>query len=209
MAVELRLERARFGGWIALALVLAAIGVSIALVDRPAAEFAHGLGRPPAAIWLTRLAELPDPLGIVLLVAAGLWRLWRGRLTAVWRTLVAVALAALLATMCVILLKWGFGRLWPETWVDNNPSWIGNHRFGFFPFHGGAGYRSFPSGHMARITAPCAVLWWRAPRWRPVWGLLPLLVMAGLLGADFHFVSDCLGGALLGALCAAMARRVA
>jgi membrane-associated phospholipid phosphatase len=185
------------------ALGAAAIGVSIAFVDRPAAVFSHDLlHRPPAAVWLTYLAEVPDKLALLLLLAVGVWRLWMGRLSALWRTLLAVALATLLATFCVILLKWGFGRLWPETWVDNNPSWIRDHKFGFFPFHGGAGYRSFPSGHMARVTAPCAVVGMRYPAWRALCALPPLLVMAGLLGADFHFVSDCIAGLMLGWGCA-------
>ena len=28
-------------------------------------------------------------------------------------------------------MKYAFGRLWPETWVDNNPSWIHDGAYGF------------------------------------------------------------------------------
>jgi membrane-associated phospholipid phosphatase len=86
--------------------------------------------------------------------------------------------------------------------VDNNPSWIRNHAFGFRPFHGGPGYASFPSGHTTRITAPFAVLWQHLPRFRLLWALPTLLVMIGLLAADFHWLSDCLAGIWLGAACA-------
>jgi hypothetical protein len=41
----------------------------------------------------------------------------------------------------------GFGRTWPESWLGDNPSWIRDDVFGFFPFHGGRGWESFPSGH--------------------------------------------------------------
>ena len=96
------------------------------------------------------------------------------------------------------MLKLAFGRPWPETWVNNNPSWIGTHTYGFRPFHGGAGWASFPSGHTTAITAPCAAIWPQAGRWRPALVALPCLVAAGLIGADFHFVGDCIAGALLG-----------
>ena len=36
-------------------------------------------------------------------------------------------------------LKVLLGRTWPETWINNNPFWIGNGAFGFEPLHGGAG----------------------------------------------------------------------
>ena len=86
------------------------------------------------------------------------------------------------------------GRPGPDTWIDNNPSWIRNHVFGFFPFHGGAGYASFPSGHTTAITAPCAVLWRAAPAFRPLAVVLVALVACGLLVSDYHFVSDVLAG---------------
>jgi membrane-associated phospholipid phosphatase len=114
----------------------------------------------------------------------------------------AAACATLLAIAVVFVLKYAFGRMWPDTWVENNPSWIRNHDFGFMPFHGGPGYASFPSGHTTRITAPFAVLWQRMPRFRLLWVVPPLLVVIGLLAANFHFLSDCLAGIWLGAACA-------
>ena len=124
-------------------------------------------------------------------------RIGRRGLSSAWRTVLIVSVATVLATAAVIALKYAFGRLWPETWIENNPSWISNHEFGFRPFHGGAGYESFPSGHTARITAPFAVLWQRLPRYRVVWVLAPLLVMAGLLAADFHLIHNHLRHGLL------------
>ena len=56
-------------------------------------------------------------------------------------------------------LKFVFGRTWPETWVNNNPSFIRDGVYGFNWFHGGAGYASFPSGHMSVTCALAAVLW--------------------------------------------------
>ena len=160
---------------------------------------------PSWAWWLTKLAVLPDPVAIAaLIVVAGLY-FWRGPLGFGARTTAAAALATLLATMAVIVLKIAFGRLWPETWVTPpNPSWINTHQYGFVPFHGGRGYESFPSGHTTRITAPFAVLWQRLPRYRVLWVVPTLLVMAGLLASDYHFLGDCLAGIYLGIASAAV-----
>jgi membrane-associated phospholipid phosphatase len=164
--------------------------------------------RRPA--WSTIVTGLIGAENMLVLACAGLLAVavvyFRRRgLSSAWRTVLIVSVATVLATAAVIALKYAFGRLWPETWIENNPSWISNHEFGFRPFHGGAGYESFPSGHTARITAPFAVLWQRLPRYRVVWVLAPLLVMAGLLAADFHFLSDCIAGIYVGIASAVVA----
>lgn len=47
-------------------------------------------------------------------------------------------------------LKFIFGRTWPNTWSNNNPSWLQHQVFGFNPFTIiGNAYMSFPSGHSA------------------------------------------------------------
>ena len=70
--------------------------------------------------------------------------------------------------------------------------------FVFDFFHGGAGWAAFPSGHTTLITAPLAVLWFAAPRWR--WALpIPFLaVVVGLLGADYHWLADIIAGFFVG-----------
>ena len=99
-------------------------------------------------------------------------------------------------------LKLAFGRTWPETWVANNPSWIGNGSFGFHPFHHGEGWYSFPSGHMTQMSALMTVLWFRIPGLRWLWVTILLLLAIGLFGADFHFIGDMVAGTFLGAACA-------
>jgi membrane-associated phospholipid phosphatase len=205
MVIELRLRAApQYRHMVIASLIcLAAIGLSIAFIDRPAATWSHEvLHRPRWCVWFTWLPEPLDPLAALILVAAGIWRATGRRFTPFWRTALAAAAATLVATIAVMALKNGFGRMWPETWVQNNPSWITDHRFGFLPFHGGRGYESFPSGHTTRTAAPFAVLWARLPHWRALWVMPMLVVVIGLLGADFHFVSDCIAGAWVGAMCA-------
>jgi membrane-associated phospholipid phosphatase len=98
------------------------------------------------------------------------------------------------------LLKLAFGRTWPETWTGGNPSFIRDGAFGFSPFHGGAGWASFPSGHETLTCAVAACLWVLVPRLRPLYVLVVLIVAIGLLVADYHWLSDILAGALVGAL---------
>jgi hypothetical protein len=43
------------------------------------------------------------------------------------------------------------------------------------------------------------VLWVAYPKLRPLWALMVLAVVIGLIGADYHFVSDIVAGGFLGA----------
>ena len=182
--------------WAALG-VFGAIVVCVLFLDRPVAWLAHGFGRPALLVWLTWIADVPVPTSVLGLAACGVAWLagWRN---AAMRLVFAVCVATLAADAAKDMLKFEFGRTWPETWVAHNPSLISNNVYGFFPLHGGAGWASFPSGHTTVIAAPCAVLWQRMRRLRWVWATLPALVVAGLIGSDFHFVSDCIAGGALG-----------
>jgi membrane-associated phospholipid phosphatase len=83
--------------------------------------------------------------------------------------------------------------------VQNNPSFIHDGAYGFNLFHGGLGYASFPSGHMAATCAVVSVLWIMVPKWRPFYALIVLAVAAGLVGANYHFLSDVIAGGFVGA----------
>jgi membrane-associated phospholipid phosphatase len=178
------------------------IGLSIAFVDRPASTWAHALMHPAFCVGLTHLVDPVLPAALVGLVAAGIAAALGWRPQVCGKTLIACCLATVMAFVLKEQLKFVFGRTWPETWIGN-PSWIGNDAYGFHFFHGGEGWASFPSGHMTVITTPMAVLWQRARRWRWLWAVPILAVAIGLLGADYHFVSDIIAGIYLGAACAA------
>jgi membrane-associated phospholipid phosphatase len=195
-----------FALWVLSGLLLAS--VCVAFLDRPIATWSHAvLHRPPFAVGITKLAGfwVCADLAAVAIAGAVIMRLLYGRLSPAWRTAAAAASATILAALAITLLKYACGRLWPETWTHNNPSWITNHQYGFLPFHGGEGYGSFPSGHTARVTAPFAVLWQRLPKWRPVWALPPLVIAAALIASNFHFLGDCVAGAYAGVAAAALA----
>ncbi len=80
--------------------------------------------------------------------------------------------------------------------MGDNLSWIRDGVFGFFPFHQGPGWGSFPSGHTAVITTTATILWLVWPELRIVWVVASVVV--GLIGANYHFVSDIIGGLYLG-----------
>ncbi|MDR3437463.1 phosphatase PAP2 family protein [Telmatospirillum sp.] len=181
-----------------LAGALVTLG-AVLLLDRPISQWSHAhLHGMQAFLWLTRIAEPAAPLalgGACGLAVAWLcgWQPGRGG-----RVLLALCLATLLALGIKEELKYAIGRTWPETWTNGNPSWIGNGVFAMEPFHGGAGWASFPSGHTSVVAAPMGVLWFACPRWRLACVLPVFLVAIGLLGADYHWLSDIIGGSLVG-----------
>jgi membrane-associated phospholipid phosphatase len=177
------------------ALVLLAIGFA----DRPLSTWSHAeFHGQQAFIWLTWIVDPVPPLAVLGLIGAGIAAVAGWRPGARGRVLLALCLATVTALVIKDELKILFGRTWPETWTNGNPSWIGNGTFGFEPLHGGAGWYSFPSGHTTLISAPMAVLWLCVPRLRALWAALVALVVIGLLGADYHWLSDTIAGSYLG-----------
>ncbi|MGC9268658.1 phosphatase PAP2 family protein [Acidiphilium sp.] len=199
-----KLRRALAGAVVAAGLIM----VSISYIDRPVALFmaSHVHDRLPFMA-MAGIANIPPPLASSCLIAIVLAR-WAGvTLGSTGRLVLTVAVATLIAIMIKNQLKFDFGRVWPESYpfpgIHNHPSFINDHVFGFFPFHGGSSYASFPSGHTTAISAPMAVLWMLVPRYRVLWGALIVIVVIGLIGADFHFVSDTIAGFSLGVTVAA------
>ncbi|PKU22436.1 phosphatase PAP2 family protein [Telmatospirillum siberiense] len=180
------------------------VGFSIAFLDRGIATWTHGhFHGVRFFVWLTWLVEPVPYLAAGTLAGLAVAMLCGWRPDARGRQILACCLATLVALAFKEQLKYCFGRTWPETWVDGNPSWIGQGVFSFLPFHGGRGWASFPSGHTTAAAAPMSVLWMAFPRLRWIWAGFVLLVAAGLLGADYHWLSDIIAGAFLGTACGA------
>lgn len=195
-----RRREARFAALTFTVCSIIAILVAIALVDRPVATVAHDdWHRPRLFVELTWIADWPVPIAALALLASGIASLagWRpGRAGRAW---IGAAIAVLLARTFADQLKYVFGRPWPETWIDHNPSWIGTGTARFFPLHGGRGYASFPSGHQTDIATAAALLW-RTGGLVPriIGAILVVLVAVGLVVSDYHFVGDVLAGLYLG-----------
>ena len=102
-----------------------------------------------------------------------------------------------------------FGRYWPETWHNNNPSLIATGAYGFHPFEVGDDTGSFPSGHAARILGFATVFWLAMPRgcWLCVLIAVPMLI--ALVGMNYHFVGDVIAGSVLGGIVGAWAACIA
>ena len=102
-----------------------------------------------------------------------------------------------------------FGRLWPATWINNNPSWLDNQEYGFYFFKGwDDAYRSFSSGHTAIVFAAMSVLWILYPKLRIVSVLSCFMVITGLLANYYHFLGDIIAGAYLGIFTGIIAARI-
>jgi membrane-associated phospholipid phosphatase len=190
----------KFRYWLYLLISVSALtAFSYELLDQPIAWFAHRqLHQYSFFAPLTVLTEYFPPLAIVTIGLLGLLSLAgyvRGR---GFEALLVSAISLVVARAAKDQLKLAFGRTWPETWTNNNPSLIKDGVYGFHPFHGGLGYEAFPSGHMVGICSVVVTLWFYYPRLWPVYVSVILIVATGLIGANYHFLSDILAGSLVG-----------
>ena len=189
-----------FRRWlIGLLATVVAVAICYLWLDRPLALLAHAHSGERETF--ARFTHIPDPFiptACVVFVACGLW-VFAGRILS--RPIAASALASISVIVAETIkggLKFVFGRLWPDTWVQNNPSFIHDGAYGFNFFHGGPGYASFPSGHTTVTCALISVLWILYPYWRPFYAAIVLAVAVGLIGANYHFLSDVIAGGFLG-----------
>jgi membrane-associated phospholipid phosphatase len=184
-------------------LLLAAVACTFAyfFVDRQVAFFVHdrGLSQYQFLKWLT---YTPDPftfLAPVILVICIVYRAHKP-LPRFLLVLFAASLSLMVTEGFLAVLKGAFGRYWPNTWIDHNPSLIENGAYGFHLFHYGWAYASFPSGHTARTVAVLSVLALSYPKWQWICVLVVASVIVVLVGMNYHFVGDTIAGAVLGSI---------
>jgi membrane-associated phospholipid phosphatase len=175
------------------------VALSYEWLDRPIAVYVHAEFHGVKALpWLTRIPEGLAILTLAIFIVMG-WRVALGRhLSRAESVFLVCGVSLVVAIAIKDQLKFAFGRTWPETWINNNLSLIRNNVYGFNPFHGGVGYSSFPSGHTTATCAVMSVLWICYPKFRAIYVLLIAAVGIGLIGADFHFLSDVVAGGFLG-----------
>jgi membrane-associated phospholipid phosphatase len=194
---------------LALAACAGLVALCYYFVDRPVAFFVHDHDLRQYAFlkWMTYTPIFLEPLAPLVLVLAAVRRAW-GPLTLLETTLAATAVSLMITLAFKEELKVAFGRYWPATWINHNPSLLGGEDvapggYGFHPFaqldspHPGW-YDSFPSGHTARICALASVPWGAYRRWRWALALVVASVAGGLLGMNYHFVGDVVAGGTLG-----------
>jgi membrane-associated phospholipid phosphatase len=184
---------------ISFALVIVAVALSYVWLDRPIAVYVHAEFHGVKALpWLTFIPEGLAVLAVAIFIVMACRVAVGRRLSRVESVFVVCGVSLAIAVTIKDQLKFAFGRTWPETWVNNNLSLIRNNVYGFNPFHGGVGYSSFPSGHTTAICAVMSVLWICYPKFRAIYVLLIAAVAIGLIGADYHFLSDVIAGGFLG-----------
>jgi membrane-associated phospholipid phosphatase len=213
---------------LALAVGSLLVGLAYFFVDRQAAEYVRGMDLeryPEVTGTLKMFTYIPEWLQVaapVILVLAGLRLTW-GPLCRCERVVFVATLSLLVGICFKDHLKNAFGRPWPTTWIGkppSNPSLLGDAEgkhagaYGYFLNWGDKtakdkGYESFPSGHTFRIVSFVAVFWVAFPWSRWLCVLLTLLVGVGLVGMNYHFVGDVIGGAVLGGITGAYAARFA
>ena len=126
------------------------------------ALFVHDYFRHSHRTVVDELSHFPNPLlllAVVLSVILGLRMILGRPLSQHQANTFVCSLAVIFTETIMNMLKLIFGRTWPETWVDNNPSFIRDGVYGFHFMHGGSAYQSFPSGHMAATCTVISVLW--------------------------------------------------
>jgi membrane-associated phospholipid phosphatase len=201
-AQTISLQRAnpRLRNWcVALAITAVGVIVSYLWLDQPIALFVHrNIADKTIFVWLQRLPVAFFLLTLLVLAWCALWTLIDRPFSQIQSVAFACGISFIAANFINNQLKYAFGRTWPNTWIENNPSFIQNGTFGFDPFHGGPGFASFPSGHVAAVCAVMTVLWWSYPSLRPIYVACVAVVAIGLIGANYHFVSDILGGIFVG-----------
>jgi membrane-associated phospholipid phosphatase len=196
-----RVEMSRMRNWgIAFGLMVAAVVACYLFVDKPLALFIHAriVQFRPFFILVTFIPEPFVVVAALIVVVVGLRRTMGRPLSRPYAVALLWSLGLFVTVALKNFFKFAFGRTWPETWVNDNPSFIRDGVYGFNPFHGGKGFAAFPSGHMAAICFAMTVLWICYPRLRAAYAVVIAVVATGLMGANYHFLSDVIAGGFLG-----------
>lgn len=188
---------------VALGFCLLLVILSYFFIDRQVADFAYTHDQQMLDkffISLTYISSFLFILAPVIIVMAILKLARTGSISKFSNVSLVASINLLVADSIKDDLKYVFGRYWPETWVNNNPSWISNHAYGFHWFKLGQGYQSFPSGHTTIVFAFMSVFWIMYPKLRWLCVVTCGSVVVGLIAMNYHFVSDVLAGAFLGSI---------
>lgn len=189
------------GTLVAVLICAGLVTVCYFFVDRQVALFVHD-HRNSRPVGLEAVTHGPEIAGLLTAAILGILMVRRARGPLLrWEiALFAACISLIVAEQFRLSLEFVFGRYWPATWTNNNPSLIEDGAYGFHPFHSGPWYGSFPSGHTARTLGAMSVFWIAYPRWRWLWAVPPVLIPVSLVGMNYHFVGDTVAGGFVGAI---------
>lgn len=189
--------KAAFRRWLrALALCVVGVGLCMAFVDRPLAEWLDAHVRHTKFWEALHLALYPFLLVVVaelfFLFGCGLW-LISGRSLRPWTAIpIVCSWATVWAIASEIILKRIFGRGWPD------PTFVRDHLYGFHFLQGETHWDAFPSGTASVSFAILAVLWTLTPRWRAAGTAIIVLLSIAVVIGNYHWLSDVIAGGFLG-----------
>jgi len=122
-----------------------------------------------------------------------------GRVSPLLNNLTLSSIALVITDFWIEWLKYAFGRYWPRSWVNNNPSLIDTNEYGFHFFYSKEeAYQAFPSSHTALTVAAVTFLALRYPRLRLPAVIIACSVPLSLVGLNYHFLGDTIAGAGIG-----------
>ena len=190
-----------FKGWL-LGLIgtTAFVTVSFQWLDRPIALWVYHLSgghRIPTQI-ADRITSTPVVTATVF-VFCGIIAIMGRRLSKVEMAIAMCAISSLAAIVIKDLLKFVFGRTWPDTWGPGIVSFVRDNVYGFNFFQSGRAFESFPSGHAAAAAAVLSVVWILFPQLRIISTIGIFAADVGLIALNLHFLGDVIAGSFLGA----------
>ncbi len=189
-----RLLDIRFSAPVALILIV----LSVQFWDLPLASWIATY--PPHYVRALKNSEVPDLLLVTIILLTALsWAMYlflahqniRDRRTQFFQVLGTFMPLTFIAKE---VLKWIFGRINTRTWLKHPDL------YGFHWFDGSKHFQSFPSGHMLVFTPLLLALWHFFPRYRLYYGIGFSCLVIALLVTEYHFLSDIIAGAYIGAL---------
>ena len=147
------------------------------------------------------ISDVPNLLHITVAITALCWTgyfllVQRGIRNRHTRFLLICGTVVPVAFIAKTGLQYLFGRPMPKLWVLHHEL----PRFNWF--RAGEQYGGFPSGHMTVFTALMTTLARYYPRYRHAFLGTLLVLAATLILTGFHFLSDVIAGAVLGAIIA-------
>lgn len=192
------------GRYIAICFLAAIVlALCVQFVDRPVADFtaAHVPSEPPIHFAL-KAELLIVPFGIIWVLGCGIAVALGYALPHLVRTTMLASFSLTWALSAnYFLLQPFFGRTDISRYLKDHDA------YGFVLSHGHSGI-GFPSGHTIIAASFLVVFWLAYPRARIVLGLVIAAVMFGLVIAQWHFLSDTLGGLFVGAIAAILTMRL-
>jgi membrane-associated phospholipid phosphatase len=175
--------------------------ISFVYLDKPIAYWADSHHPIPHGI-LKIISEIPKIFDVISALAVFVVHIFSwviGRVSPLMSNLTLSSIALVITDFWVEWLKYTFGRYWPRTWVDNNPSLLDTRDYGFhFFFSKDQAYQAFPSAHTALTIAVVTFLALRYPRLRIPAIVVGLSVALSLIALNYHFLGDTIAGAGIG-----------